>query len=98
VGCGPQDLADYADTLSQGQLCAPASCLNAGRRVRCSHMTTFTRFAAGADGDRLEQGRVRWQAHVLSPTQDRLVMIDEKKARRGGGRRSSMRSTRPDAF
>jgi hypothetical protein len=84
VARGPQDLALYADTLSQHQLRALHFRLDADHHVRCPQKTTFTRFLHGVDGDTLERVLLRWQDQFLGPTQDRLVMVDGKKVRHGG--------------
>jgi hypothetical protein len=82
---GPQDLADYADTLSQGQLRA----LGFRREVqsgaiRCPGKTTFGRVLPNVDADELERVLLRWQEQILGPTQDRIVILDGKKIRHGG--------------
>jgi predicted transposase YbfD/YdcC len=82
---GPQDLADYADTLSQAQLRA----LGFRRDVhsgdlRCPKKTTFGRVLNAVDDDALERVLLRWQDQLLGPTQDRIVIIDGKKVRHGG--------------
>jgi hypothetical protein len=84
VALGPQDLALYADTLSQHQLRALRFRLDAQHQVRCPRKTTFTRFLHGVDGDMLERVLLRWQDQLLGPTQDRLVIVDGKKVRHGG--------------
>ena len=82
---GPQDLADYADTLSQAQLRA----LGFRRDVesgdsRCPKRTTFCRVLHQVDDDALERVLLRWQDQILGPTQDRIVIIDGKKVRHAG--------------
>jgi predicted transposase YbfD/YdcC len=82
---GPQDLADYADTLSQAQLRA----LGFRREVdsgdiRCPKKTTFGRVLHEVDDDVVERVLLRWQNQILGPTQDRIVIIDGKKVRHGG--------------
>jgi predicted transposase YbfD/YdcC len=82
---GPQDLADYADTLSQAQLRA----LGFRREVdsgdiRCPKKTTFGRVLHEVDDDAVERVLLRWQNQILGPTQDRIVIIDGKKVRHGG--------------
>lgn len=84
VARGPQDLAQYADTLSQDQLRALRFRLDADHHVRCPKKTTFTRFLHGVDGDTLERVLLRWQTQLLGPTQDRLVIVDGKQVRHGG--------------
>ena len=84
VARGPQDLAQYADTLSQGQLRALGFRSDADRQVRCPKKTTFSRFLHGVDDDALERTLLRWHDQILGPTQDRIVIIDGKKIRHGG--------------
>lgn len=82
---GPDDLADYADTLSQPQLRA----LNFRRDqhtglYRCPKRTTFVRLLAGVEAPVLEQILLQWQQRLTGPVQDNLVIIDGKKMRHGG--------------
>ena len=82
---GPQDLADYADTLSQAQLRA----LRFRHRgssgiVRCPKKTTFGRVLPEVADDVLARVLLRWQEQILGPKQDRIVIIDGKKIRHGG--------------
>jgi hypothetical protein len=82
---GPTDLALYADTLSQGQLRA----LKFRRDphtgdVRCPQKTVFTTVLAQVDDDLLERVLLRWQAQILGPPQDQIVMVDGKKVRHAG--------------
>ena len=82
---GPQDLADYADTLSPAQLralkfrAAPHT-----REMRCPKKTTFTRVLHEVDDDLVEQVLLRWQDQILGPRQDRIIIFDGKKVRHGG--------------
>lgn len=82
---GPQDLADYADTLREAQLRAlrfradPQT-----RHIRCPKKTTFTRVLHKVDDDLIERVLLRWQDQVLGPPQDRLVIFDGKKVRHAG--------------
>ena len=83
---GPEDLADYADTLTQPQLRA----LNFRRDQRtgwhrCPKKTTFTRLLAGVDAGALERILLAWQQRLTGPIQDNLVIVDGKKMRHGGG-------------
>jgi hypothetical protein len=82
---GPQDLADYADTLSPGQLRALRfrSDPHTGR-VRCPKKTTFTRVLHEVDADLIESILLRWQEQILGPQQDRMVIFDGKKVRHAG--------------
>jgi hypothetical protein len=85
VVLGPDDLATYADKLSQGQLRALKFRLDPRtREVRCPQKTTFTRFLHEVDGDALERALLLWQNQILGPRQDRIVILDGKKVRHGG--------------
>lgn len=81
---GPQELADYADTLSQAQLralrfrSAPGS-----RQVRCPKKTSFGRVLRQVDDDAVERVLLRWQEQILGPERDSIVIIDGKKVRHG---------------
>lgn len=82
---GPQDLADYADTLSQAQLRALRFREEArGGTIRCPKKTTFKRILHQVDADVLERVLLRWQDQILGPKQDRIVIIDGKKIRHAG--------------
>ena len=82
---GPEDLADYADTLSQPQLRA----LNFRRDqetglYRSPRRSTFVRLLAGVDARVLESILLQWQQRLTGPLQDHLVIVDGKKLRHGG--------------
>lgn len=81
---GPEDLADYADTMSQAQLRALRfrRDVNTGD-TRCPKKTTFTRVLHQIDDDALERVLLKWQDQILGPKQDRMVIIDGKKIRHG---------------
>ena len=82
---GPQDLADYADTLSQGQLRALRFRADPHTGdIRCPKKTTFTRVLHEVDDDLIEGVLLRWQDQILGPRQDRMVIVDGKKVRHGG--------------
>jgi Domain of unknown function (DUF4338)/DDE_Tnp_1-associated/Transposase DDE domain len=82
---GPQDLADYADTLSQGQLRALRFRADPHtRQIRCPKKTTFTRVLHQVDDDLIERVLLRWQDQILGPRQDRIVIFDGKKVRHAG--------------
>lgn len=82
---GPDDLAQFADTLSQPQLRALLFRPDrATRRPRCPKKTTFTRVLAQVDAAVLEQVLLSWQRQLIGPVQDSLVIIDGKKMRHGG--------------
>lgn len=82
---GPDDLALYADTLSQGQLRA----LRFRRervsgQVRCPKKTVFHTFLTTVNAEALQRALLIWQNQLLGPTQDNVVLIDGKKMRGGG--------------
>ena len=85
VRLGAQDLADYADTLSQGQLRAlrfrrdPDS-----GEVRCPKKTVFHTFLSTVQAAALERTLLRWQNRLLGPVQDNVILVDGKKMRHGG--------------
>jgi hypothetical protein len=82
---GPQDLADYADTLSQGQLRALRFRTDPQTRdIRCPKKTTFTRVLHQVDDELIERVLLRWQDQILGPRQDRIVIFDGKKVRHAG--------------
>lgn len=82
---GPTDLAGYADTLSQGQLRALGFRLDRHTRaVRCPKKTVFTTVLHQVDDERFERVLLRWQAQLLGPSQDSLVIVDGKKVRHAG--------------
>jgi predicted transposase YbfD/YdcC len=79
---GYEDLADYAATLSQGQLRALKFRLDPHtRRVRCPKRSCFAVALAEVNPAQLEQVLLLWQAQVLGPVQDRLVILDGKEIR-----------------
>ena len=79
---GPQDLAEYAATLSQGQLRAlgfrPSR--HTGR-TRCPGITPFRDVLVGVDATAVERALLLWQEQLLGPTQDKLVIVDGKTLR-----------------
>ncbi len=82
---GADDLADYADTLTQGQLRALG--FRRDRRTdlyRAPKRTTFQRVLEVVYAPALEAVLLRWQEQVLGPSQDPLVVVDGKKLRHGG--------------
>lgn len=79
---GYDDLADYAATLSQGQLRALKFHLDPHtKRVRCPKRSCFAYVLTQVDSQRLEQVLLLWQEQVLGPVQDRLVILDGKEIR-----------------
>jgi hypothetical protein len=82
---GPLDLADYADTLSEGQLRALRFRADPHtREIRCPKKTTFTRVLHEVDDDLIERVLLRWQDQILGPRQDRIIIFDGKKVRHAG--------------
>lgn len=82
---GPDDLAQYADTLSQGQLRALRFRTDAHTgRLRRPKKTVFHTVLNAVEGDVLEGLLLRWQEQLLGPVQDRVVIVDGKKLRHGG--------------
>jgi hypothetical protein len=82
---GPEDLAQYADTLSQGQLRA----LRFRRerqtgQIRCPKKTVFHTVLTQVDAALLEAALLAWQDRLLGPAQDNVLLIDGKKMRGGG--------------
>jgi hypothetical protein len=85
VRLGLQDLADYADTLSQDQLRSLG--FRRDRRTlryRSPGRTTFGRVLTSVDARALEAVLLHWQRRLLGPIQDSLVIVDGKKIRHGG--------------
>jgi predicted transposase YbfD/YdcC len=79
---GPQDLAQYAASLSQGQLRALGFRRKRGTtRIRCPGESTFKRLLPQIDPPALERALLLWQHQVLGPTQDKLVIVDGKTLR-----------------
>lgn len=82
---GPDDLADYADTLSQPQLRALRFRQDKHTGLhRCPKRTTFIRLLAGVEAAVLERILLQWQQRLTGPVQDDLVIVDGKKMRHGG--------------
>ena len=79
---GPQDLADYAATLSQGQLRALGFRRNKHTgRLGCPGITPFRDVLARVDAGALERALLLWQEQLLGPAQDKLVIADGKTLR-----------------
>lgn len=79
---GPQDLADYAATLSQGQLRALGFRRDKRTgRVRCPGVAPFRHVLAEVDAEAVERALLLWQEQLLGPTQDSLVIVDGKTLR-----------------
>jgi len=78
---GYEDLADYAATLSQGQLRALEFRLDRANRVRCPRRTCFQRVLTQVNPELLERVLLLWQEQALGPVQDKLVILDGKEIR-----------------
>jgi hypothetical protein len=79
---GPQDLADYAATLSQGQLRALGFRPDKQTaRIRCPGVTPFRAVLARVDAAALQRALLLWQEQLLGPVQDKLVIVDGKTLR-----------------
>jgi hypothetical protein len=79
---GPQDLAEYAASLSQGQLRALGFRTKRGStRIRCPGQSTFKRLLPRIDANALERALLLWQEQLLGPAQDKLVIVDGKTLR-----------------
>ena len=69
---GPQDLADYAATLSQGQLQALGFRRDRHTgRIRCPGVTPFRDVLAAVDTGAVERALLRWQEQLLGPATHR---------------------------
>src|SRR2546427_4600688 len=79
---GPQDLAEYAASLSQGQLRALRIRWKRGNtRTRCPGESTFKRLLPRIGAVALERALLLWQEQLLGPSQDKLVIVDGKTLR-----------------
>jgi hypothetical protein len=79
---GPQDLAEYAATLSQGQLRALGFRTDKHTgRLRCPGESTFKRVLPRIEAVALERALSLWQEQVLGASQDKLVIVDGKTLR-----------------
>ena len=82
---GPDDLALYADTLSQNQLRALRFRRKPGTSVvRCPKKTVFQTLLTSVQAEMIERVLLLWQNQLLKPVQDDVVLIDGKKMRGGG--------------
>lgn len=85
VRLGPDDLAQFADTLSQPQLRALGFRRDKRTgRTRCPKKTTFHRVVSRVNTSTLQRMLLNWQRQLLGPTPDGLVVVDGKKMRHGG--------------
>jgi hypothetical protein len=79
---GPSDLAEYAATLSQGQLRALGFRRDKHRgRIRCPGITPFRDVLGAVDPCAVERALLLWQEQLLGPAQDQLVIVDGKTLR-----------------
>jgi len=79
---GPQDLAEFAATLSPGLLRALGFRTDRRTgRIRCPGESTFKRMLPRIDATALERALWLWQEQVLGPSQDKLVIVDGKTLR-----------------
>jgi hypothetical protein len=80
---GPQDLAEYAASLSQGQLRALGFRRerDGQQRLRCPSESTFKRMLPRIDAAALERALLLWQEQTLGPSADKLVLFDGKTLR-----------------
>jgi hypothetical protein len=79
---GYQDLADYAATLSQGQLRALGFRRDKQTgRIRCPGITPLRDVLAAVDAVAVERALLCWQDQVLGPAQDPVVIVDGKTLR-----------------
>jgi predicted transposase YbfD/YdcC len=79
---GPQDLAEFAATLSQGLLRALGFRTDRRTgRLRCPGQSTFKRMLPRIDAAALERALLLWQEQILGPAQDKLVIVDGKTLR-----------------
>jgi len=82
---GPDDLAQFADTLTNPQLRALGFRRDQRTgRHRCPKKTTFTRVLAEVNAQVLQRLLLDWQRRLAGPIQDSLVIVDGKKMRHGG--------------
>jgi hypothetical protein len=81
---GPDDLALYADTLSQDQLRALRFRRKPGTsQVRCPKKTVFHTLLTSVQPEAVQRALLLWENQLLGPVQDDLVLIDGKRMRAG---------------
>lgn len=79
---GPQDLAEYAASLTQGQLRALRFREDKRTgRIRCPGVSPFRDVLCGVEAGALERALLLWQEQLLGPTPDKLVIVDGKTLR-----------------
>jgi hypothetical protein len=82
---GPEDLAQYAATLSQGQLRALNFRLDRKTgKVRCPKATCFRQVLACVDQAAVQRALLCWQDQVLGANHDKTVIVDGKTLRHAG--------------
>lgn len=82
---GPDDLAQYADTLTQTQLRALRFRRERNSQtIRFPKKTVFHTVLTKVDAALLERALLAWQNQLLGPAQDNVILIDGKKMRGGG--------------
>jgi hypothetical protein len=81
---GPDDLALYADTLSQDQLRALRFRRQPGTSVvRCPKKTVLHTLLTSVQAETIERALLLWQNQLLGPVPDDIVLIDGKRMRGG---------------
>src|SRR2546426_9866629 len=79
---GPQDLAEYAESLAQGQLRALGFGIKRGTsRIRCPGESTFKRLLPRIDATALERALLLWKEQLLGPSQDKMGNVVSKTQR-----------------
>jgi hypothetical protein len=82
---GPDDLAHYAATLSQGQLRAlNFRTSHQTGKVRCPKASCFGQVLACVEAAAVQRALLLWQDQVLGANQDPTVIIDGKTIRHAG--------------
>jgi hypothetical protein len=82
---GPEDLAHYAATLSQGQLRALNFRLSPKTgRVRCPKVSCFRQVLACVDEAAVQRALLCWQDQVLGANHDPTIIVDGKTLRHAG--------------
>jgi Domain of unknown function (DUF4338) len=82
---GAQDLAEYAASLSQGQLRALGFRTKPGtQKVRCPGESTFKRLLPQVDAAAVERALLLWQEQVLGASSNKIAIVDGKTLRHAG--------------
>lgn len=83
---GPTDLAKFAGTLNQGQRRNLGVRLNPRGQYPAPSQSTFSRFFAAVNPEKLQERLLQIQAWLRGPApKDELVVIDGKEPRHGSG-------------